>query len=327
MNSSPAPFRIAHLSDLHLTPNDKKGRTEVSLPGKSLKGMNKTFRKLLRIKEIQECDCVLVTGDITDVGDTASWKVFYEAVVEAGVEKKTLIVAGNHDVCDMDWTISLSDFINTLTKARQKQQLERLRRNLKSIKQRQTYPWSVVVDNKNRRVMIIGIDTNHSGHFGLADNAVGRIGAPQLAKLEAILKKHSRKSDKLNYIPVKIIAMHHSPNLPQYDTLVRRGLAKKRGTAGKILAKSSGLFTRWTHQIPEKDRRRLRELCSKYKVRLVVHGHMHEAMDRRVNSIRIIGSPATTQPAKKTKNKFQFYQYVVRGKGGRLEPELITVSL
>ena len=41
------PFCIVHLSDLHLTPNDKKGRTEVSLPGKNLKGMNKIFRTIL----------------------------------------------------------------------------------------------------------------------------------------------------------------------------------------------------------------------------------------------------------------------------------------
>ena len=85
--------------------------------------------------------------------------------------------------------------------------------------------------------MVIGIDTNHSGHYGLVDNAVGRIGESQLAELELILKKHSKKTDKINFIPVKIIALHHSPNLPKYETLVRRGLAKNRNAIDRLWGK------------------------------------------------------------------------------------------
>lgn len=329
MTASKPPFRIAHLSDLHLTPTDKKGRTEVSLPGKNLHGMNKVFREILKTDDIQESDLILITGDITDVGDRKSWKVFQKALIGAGVENKTLIVAGNHDVCDMDWEIDLVDFIKTLTKQRQKQNLERLKSNLKKINQHDTYPWSEIVDKKDRRVMVIGLDTNHSGHFYLHDNAVGRIGEKQLKKLETILKKHSNESDVKNYIPVKIIALHHSPNLPKYETLVRRGLIKKRSLAGRILGKSEGLITRWSHQIPQKDRRKLRELCLKYRVRLLAHGHMHEAMDRRVNGIRIIGTPATTQPIKSSgnKKKYQYYQCNISGLSNRLLPKLKTSSI
>lgn len=323
------PFVIAHLSDLHLTPNDDKGRTEVSLPGKKLYGMNNAFRKILKTKNIQESDLVLITGDITDLGDRASWKVFYKALKNSGLDERTLVVAGNHDVCDIDWDIGLTGFINTFTKKRQQKQLERLRSNLGSINQRQTYPWSAIVDTKERRVMVIGIDTNHSGHYGLADNAVGRIGEVQLAKLELILEKHSRQPNKANFIPVKIIAMHHSPNLPKYETLVRRGLAEDRNALDRLLGKSRGLYTRWTHEIPPYDRRKLRELCVKYKVRLLAHGHMHEAMDRRVNSVRIIGAPATTQPLSRTsnKNRYQYYSYRISGASNRLRPELVTVAV
>ena len=118
--SSKKPYLIAHLSDLHLTPNNGKGRTEVSLPGKKLYGMNPAFRKILKTKNIQESDLILITGDITDLGDRASWNVFHKIIKNSGLGKKTLVVAGNHDVCDMDWDISLVDFIHTLTKKRQK---------------------------------------------------------------------------------------------------------------------------------------------------------------------------------------------------------------
>lgn len=83
------PYRIVHLSDLHLTPSDNIGRTEVSLPGKNLYGMNEVFRKILKTNNIQESDLILITGDITDVGDRKSWKVFQMALKDSGVEKKT----------------------------------------------------------------------------------------------------------------------------------------------------------------------------------------------------------------------------------------------
>jgi len=328
MVESKSPFLIAHLSDLHLTPSDDIGRVEVSLPGKNLFGMNKTFEAILKSKEVQESDLILITGDITDVGDRKSWQVFHKILVGSGLDKKTLVIAGNHDVCDMDWKIKLGDFFDTLTRSKQKQNLDRLKFNLKGINQPANYPWKRVVDKKYRRVMIIGLDTNHSGHFYLHDNAIGKIGWSQLTKLENILKKHSNKKDKVNYIPVRIIAMHHSPNIPNNETLIQRGILKKTWIGGNLMGKTKGLFTRWSHQIPKEERRDFRDLCKQYHVRLIVHGHMHEDMNRYVNSVRIIGAPATTQPLKgRGKKKYQFYHYAILGNGGRLEPELVTINI
>lgn len=323
--SAPPPFRIAHLSDLHLTPSDNIARTEVSLPGKGLKGMNQVFRDLLKLDEINSCDSIIITGDITDVGDNKSWRNFKKALVDAGVDKKTWIVAGNHDVCDMEWKYSVTDFFNTLTKSRQKKLLERLRFNLSNVEQPIQYPWKKIIDKKYQRVMLIGLDTNHSGHFYLHDNAVGRIGWGQLRKLESILKKHSNKNTP-GFVPVKIIAMHHSPNIPQYETLVRRGILKESWFGARLAGKAKGQYIRWTHEIPQEERRALRELCLKYKVRLIIHGHMHEAMDRRVNGIRIIGAPASTQRKNHNGkiNGYQYYQYVVKNKNNGLHSYLMN---
>ena len=328
MEQSLPPFKIAHLSDLHLTPRDDVPRTEVSLPGKGLKGMNQIFRKILMSKEINECDFIIITGDVTDIGDNKSWRNFKKALEAADVDKKTLVVAGNHDVCDMKWKYNISEFFKTLSKARQKELLERIKFNLNNVEQPVQYPWKRKIDKKHRRVMFIGLDTNHSGHFYLHDNAVGRIGWGQLEKLENILKKYSGKRSKY-FVPVKIIAMHHSPNLPAFETLVKRGLRKKTWFGSRLIGKAEALSTRWTHEIPANERRALRELCLKYKVRLIIHGHMHEAMDRRVNSVRIIGAPATTQPIKISGNKavYQYYKYTISGTSNRLTAELKTSSI
>lgn len=322
------PYNIVHLSDLHLTPGIRIGRTEVSAPGRNLHGMNSTFRTILQTEEVQSADALLVTGDVTDAGDRASWQVFRKAIQKYVPDHHTLVVAGNHDVCEMERGFAFSDLFGALTQAKQRAKLVRLAGNLELIDQPAEYPWSAVLNDEHKRVMVIALDSNHSGHFSLADNAVGRIGQEQLDELEAILKKCSDPQKRSSFVPVRIVTIHHSPNIPRYDTLVKRGILPKRSGARKMIGKSKGLFVRWTHQIPAEERRRLRELCAKYRVRLIAHGHMHEAMDRRVNGVRIIGAPASTQPMPgRGKKRVQFYRYSVRGNGGRLEPTLVTVEV
>ena len=287
-----SPYRIIHLSDLHLTPGGKVDRTEVSLPGTRLQGMNLTFRKILQSKEVQSADAVLITGDVTDAGDRASWRVFLNNVQRQIPNHKTIVVAGNHDVCKMAWGVSFKDIFEKFTQSNRRTNLNRLASNLALIKQPTEYPWSVILDDEHRRVLVVALDSNYSGNFSLADNAVGEIGQLQLDELDFILKKHSEPENSRDYVPVRIVAMHHSPNLPRYETLVKRGILPKKNAVEKLWAKFNGQVIRWTHQIPKEERRRLREVCLKYHVRLIAHGHMHDEMNRRVNgpSTRCIAS-------------------------------------
>ena len=67
----------------------------------------------------------------------------------------------------------------------------------------------------------------------------------------------------------------------------------------------------------------------KMDLELIVHGHVHLNEDRRVNGIRIIGAPPTTEPVGKAEDKktYQFYTYTIQGKGGRVVPKLHNVNL
>ncbi len=293
----PQPFRIAHLSDLHLTRKDNLKRSEPKLFG-ALRGMNDAFRRIVTTREIQESDFVLVTGDVTDRGDLESWRVFWSAVRGAGLADRIRVVPGNHDVC---WLGA----VRLPGRELEKTDLERAVAGLKLGRQPTKFPWVVQPDP---RVVIFGLNSNNLGNLSSASNAMGEICYYQLKSLARKLYQHRD-------VPVKIIALHHSPNIPESDTARRRGQA----------AFSS--IKRLAHQIPEEHRHGLMLLSVAHRVRLVMHGHLHLKEDRRITGIRIVGAPATTQPQRADGRQYGFFTYTVHGAGGRLRCKFCSVRI
>ena len=285
-------FTICHFSDLHLTARDCGRRSEPKLPHQRLKGMNDAFKLVLQSRKVQYADSILVTGDVTDKGDQETWLRFNEILKLAGVREKTKVVIGNHDVCGLKGFFRPADkrLLRTFD-------IRRLKRSMTSIGFRHDYPWA---EKLNDEIVIFGIDSNNSGNFGALDNAIGRIGKTQLEAFARLIKKYRNT-------PVKIVALHHSPNIPGRSTQIKRK------------GKADPEWVRFTHEIPKEDRWALRFLCVSHGVRLILHGHLHEQEDRRVNGIRIIGAPSTTQPVvKKCGEAYLFYRYIVgRTNSGR----------
>jgi hypothetical protein len=57
----------------------------------------------------------------------------------------------------------------------------------------------------------------------------------------------------------------------------------------------------------------------------VLHGHLHNADNRRVSGIRIVGTPASTEPD--ARGVYRFFTYTIHGDGGRVTPLLESVAL
>jgi len=307
------PFRIAHLSDLHLTAEENDARHEPKLAGR-LTGMNDAFRRLAASPLIRQADLLLVTGDITDNGDPRAWQHFHRTLGDAGLAAKTLVVLGNHDVC------SLMPRFGPSKKLR-KTDLDRARRGLVLCGQPARYPWARKV---RADIALFGLDSNNSGNLSPVTNAVGRIGFRQLAAFAALLHKHRDAH-------VKIVMLHHSPSI------ARRPAAWRKGRP------PIGVVTRWLHQLPEEDRHAFRLLCLTHRVRLVLHGHLHEAEDRLVNGLRIVGAPAATEPwcenpfshhtppdshpAASSLRLFPFFNYTISPSSARIARALKTLAL
>jgi len=288
------PFRIVHLSDLHLTSSDDAFRSEMKLFGR-LNGMNAAFRRIVHAPLIQEADLILFTGDITDRGEIEAWKVFWSAVKDAGLSDRSLVIPGNHDVCCLgvrapwdqgaqaDWAKAVA--------------------GLRLCGQPTKLPW---VRTPDPRVAVFGLSSNNLGNLTALSNAMGHVGYFQLQSLAEKLHVHRD-------VPVKIVVLHHSPNIPEESTAVKRE------------QRPFSPLQRQAHQIPQDQRRALRLLCITHRVRLILHGHLHMAEDRRVGGIRIVGSCATTEPNKD--GQYQFYRFDVLGNGNRVSRKLCRVSV
>lgn len=261
-------FRVVQLSDLHLTADDRDSRSEAALFGRQT-GMNAAFRRLLADPAVREADLILTTGDVTDRGDLAAWRLFWNGLTAAGLGGRCRVIPGNHDVCCLG--------IRPVARRgrRVADDLARLEAGLALGGGVPARPWAEVL--AGGRLVLFGLDSSHPGNVSALTNAVGELGMPQLERLARLLRQH-------HDVPVKLVALHHSPNIPRAATQRRRGLAVLGGPG------------RWGQEVPAADRRALRLLCVSHGVRAIVHGHLHRFEDRRVNGVRIVGAPATTEP-------------------------------
>ncbi len=288
------PYYITHLSDLHLTAKDDDERTEPVIFKRRLTGMNAAFRKVLASPDVQRTHQLVITGDVTDRGDLAAWHVFWNAVNDAGLRTRTLVVPGNHDVCCLGARLPLR---------KEGYHREDLDRGLQGLAlgpgQPASFPWSKHVEE---RVVLHVLNSNNLGNLTAASNAMGKIGFHQLSGLAS---KMARYRD----VPVKIVALHHSPNIPDSAVEARRGL------------KPFTKLSRVGHQIEHEQQMALQLLCITQRVRLVLHGHLHRLEVRRVGGVRYVGAPATTEIMTAEKGGprgYTFLQYKVAGPSNRV---------
>ena len=277
-------FTIAHLSDLHLTGDDRAPRSEARLFG-ALRGMNGSFRALVRAPALRRADLLLVTGDVTDRGEPAAWEVFWRELHDAGLIQRTRVIPGNHDLCHLG--VRLTDY---------RIDVQRAMAGLAAGMQPVRFPW--VETLAGGRVAIVGLNSANLGNRTGATNAIGRLGYFQLEALARALRR-------LRGAAV-VVALHHSPNIPANATAGERRLA------------AMSPLERWGMELTQGERRALRLLCLVAGVRLVVHGHLHRFEDRRVNALRIVGAPASTEPAASPDGSSLTYLTYEVGAAGRI---------
>lgn len=279
------PWTIAHLSDLHLTVNHDGHRIE-----DRARGMNANLERLLHQEAVRNADLVLVTGDISDRGHLAAWNVLWTSVRRAGLDPgKMLVIPGNHDAACLG-----------LRRSRPAEEdLAVVRSGLRGGGQRRRFPY--VRSFAGGAIAVFAVDSVNAGNLSVVDNAVGRIGFDQLAALGRLLREHTEA-------PCRLIALHHSPNIPRSATSRRRG------------EKAVPFWQRRALQLERVDRVCLRLLARAFEVKAILHGHTHDNLDRRVGGVRIIGTCASTVPH--TSGLLSYKTYAVYPRSGILKSRI-----
>lgn len=112
-----ADWKLAHLSDLHLTDPGERTLEGHESPNASLRALFTEHAKAL-----MECEGILVSGDITDYGSPRQWAEFFAALEQAEptILERMVILPGNHDINilgGMSW-LTAEPSGNPLRKAR-----------------------------------------------------------------------------------------------------------------------------------------------------------------------------------------------------------------
>ncbi|HEY5794882.1 MAG TPA: metallophosphoesterase [Bosea sp. (in: a-proteobacteria)] len=98
------PWRVAHLSDIHVVGERYGFRIESGRAGpRGNARLGLVLERLAAIHAREPLDAVLITGDMTDAGRSAEWAEFLDALARhPELAERTLILPGNHDVNIVD---------------------------------------------------------------------------------------------------------------------------------------------------------------------------------------------------------------------------------
>jgi predicted MPP superfamily phosphohydrolase len=102
--ASGRPWRVAHLSDIHVVGERYGFRIESGRAGpRGNDRLDLVLKRLAAIHATEPLDAVLITGDMTDAGRSAEWAEFLDALTRhPELAALTLILPGNHDVNIVD---------------------------------------------------------------------------------------------------------------------------------------------------------------------------------------------------------------------------------
>jgi 3',5'-cyclic AMP phosphodiesterase CpdA len=255
------PYTIAHISDLHLSAEHKRGH------------IRRTRRALNYIHALG-VDHLIITGDITADGSTADYRVARSVLASAGVltPSRLTVTVGNHDI--FGGVHTAEDVLSfpgrcaeTDTKAKLKAfgtAFEETFRGTIMPSGKRLFPFAKILGD----VAVIAVNT--VAPYAKFKNPLGSNGSVDdrsFDALEELLSSASVRSRR------KIIALHHH-------------FHKMQEAHGGAVHSVWSAIERQTMKLRGKSR--LLKLFAKHNVALVLHGHIHQSMEYTREGVRFI---------------------------------------
>jgi 3',5'-cyclic AMP phosphodiesterase CpdA len=292
-------FTIAHLSDLHLSPN--------FFPERSIH-----FRSILSFCKQRQVDHIIITGDITNQAKESELDHFRKILKEFSLldSKKVTVINGNHDIFGGPYYAEdVLSFPTTCKSTDYAQKMDQFYRytketfaSAKFFSEKNVFPFLKIVGE----VAIVGLNSVAEWHA--VKNPIGsngKINTEQFKSLRELLHSEELKKKKI------FIAIHH-----HFSTV-------NDGDHSSKLERLWSAVESATLKLRKK--KRLLKLFSKAKVIKVLHGHVHHHGTYKKDGLTFVNAGATIVPAKNSQQAFHFIN--IRENGIETENMVLPVRL
>jgi 3',5'-cyclic AMP phosphodiesterase CpdA len=246
----PGEFRVAHLSDLHLTHGENALQGRIRRFVHRSRALNdEIFEAVVADLERQGIDHLVITGDLTSAGSMAEFAAAREILSGYATPDRLSVVPGNHDVSYNEQRVPPTAHLQVARKLRK---FFHFFGDVIPVEYPPTlhleangaaFPWVKLLAGGT--IALIGIDTTiRFSPRLLALNSLGNVDRNQVEALEKILTCRALRPC------IKVVAMHHHPMLLPFARIADGFMELRRS-------------------------KRLMQLFYRCRADLVIHGHKH----------------------------------------------------
>jgi Icc protein len=247
--------KIAHISDLHIS-----GKHDRQLAD---------FDRLLAHFNTAGFDHLVISGDLSNSADPEDWRIVKEKLESHGWYHwdKTTVVAGNHDLINLEQEMRFYNALNPLTLIRKKA----FRRKLSEFcsffeelitgeeKGNNAFPFIKIINYPSVKIAFVALNTVYP--WFPADNPLGARGSINPGQLRALSQESVLSSLQECFV---IGLCHHAYKVYGTDSLIDQAFD-------------------WTMEL--KNREELLALMKLMHAKLVLHGHFHRFQSYKVSGI------------------------------------------
>ncbi|MDD8017709.1 MAG: metallophosphoesterase [Bacteroidota bacterium] len=275
-------FTIAHLSDLHLSPE--------FFPDRSL-----WFRSVLDHLLLIKVDHIIITGDVTNQAKKSEFEEFREIVQQYHLmdSKKLTVIIGNHDIFGGPYTAEdVLEFPGWCKATKYEEKIKEFYQSTKEtfygskfLSRDSIFPFVKILGD----IAIVGINSiarwdsfrNPLGSNGMVDDE-------QFDQLESFLQSSTLKGKRI------FIAIHHHFHKTSF-TACRSKLERLWTTIESSTMK--------LHK-----KKRLLKLFHQSKIEGVLHGHVHHSDEYVRRKIQCFNAGGTLIPSKNAERSCHLFQ-------------------
>ena len=251
--------KIAHISDLHIS--GKQDRRQLS-----------DLDRLLAHINSSGFDHLVISGDLSNTANPADWRIVREKLESHGLYhwEKTTVIAGNHDLINLEEEMRFYNALNPLPLVRKKVFDRRLKEFCLFFQElitgekqgEKSFPFIKIIKYPSLRIAFTALNSVYPWYP--AENPLGARGLVSPGQLRALGKENVTASLKECFV---IGLCHHAYKVYGTDSLIDQAFD-------------------WTMEL--KNREEFLSLMKVLRAKLVLHGHFHRFQSYVVDGITFI---------------------------------------